>query len=276
MEKKRNNMHGYYKTGEFAKLCGVKKQTLFHYDDIGLFSPEIMEDNGYRYYSTTQIELFEVILILRDLNMPLSEIKSYLDNRSAETLVDLFSKKSKEIDKKIDELNWQREYMEGKLSIINDAMKNKKEVPFIEETDEEYFIITEYHGPDDDQKISVAVAKHLNYCKSIDVYSAYVIGGMILTSTVPTPEFYNYSYFYTRLGNEDKNKRNYTKSAGKYAVLYHRGSYDTIYDSYNSLVNYCKKNGYKMGEHFYENEIVNQLVANDRKDHIIKLAVQVD
>lgn len=31
----------YFTTGEFAKLCHVKKQTLFHYDEIGLLSPEI-------------------------------------------------------------------------------------------------------------------------------------------------------------------------------------------------------------------------------------------
>ena len=29
----------YFTTGEFAKLWGVKKQTLFHYDDIGIFQP---------------------------------------------------------------------------------------------------------------------------------------------------------------------------------------------------------------------------------------------
>ncbi len=31
---------GYFTTGEFAKLCKVKKQTLFHYDHIGILKPE--------------------------------------------------------------------------------------------------------------------------------------------------------------------------------------------------------------------------------------------
>nr|WP_243686593.1 MerR family DNA-binding transcriptional regulator [Clostridioides difficile] len=31
----------YFTTGEFAKICGINKKTLFHYDDIGLFSPEL-------------------------------------------------------------------------------------------------------------------------------------------------------------------------------------------------------------------------------------------
>ena len=29
-----------FTTGEFATLCGVKKQTLFHYDEIGILQPE--------------------------------------------------------------------------------------------------------------------------------------------------------------------------------------------------------------------------------------------
>ncbi|HBY3460150.1 TPA: MerR family DNA-binding transcriptional regulator, partial [Clostridioides difficile] len=30
----------YFTTGEFAKLCGISKQTLIFYDKIGIFSPE--------------------------------------------------------------------------------------------------------------------------------------------------------------------------------------------------------------------------------------------
>ena len=65
------NFNKYFNTGEFAKLCNVKKQTLFHYDDIGIFSPEIKDDNGYRYYSYQQFDIFNVITILKEINMPL-------------------------------------------------------------------------------------------------------------------------------------------------------------------------------------------------------------
>ena len=37
-----------YTTGQFADMCGVKKQTLFHYDDIGILKPVLVEENGYR------------------------------------------------------------------------------------------------------------------------------------------------------------------------------------------------------------------------------------
>lgn len=40
-----------FKTAEFAALCGVKKDTLLHYDHIGLLKPQWVGENGYRYYS---------------------------------------------------------------------------------------------------------------------------------------------------------------------------------------------------------------------------------
>jgi hypothetical protein len=35
----------YMTTGEFARRMGVTKNTLFHYDNIGLFLPEIVDGN---------------------------------------------------------------------------------------------------------------------------------------------------------------------------------------------------------------------------------------
>ena len=60
--------HEYMTTGEFASAMGVSKDTLFHYDDIGLFCPEKVSENGYRYYSIYQMETFDTIRMLRDLH----------------------------------------------------------------------------------------------------------------------------------------------------------------------------------------------------------------
>ena len=48
-----------YKNREFlAKLCNTNKRTLFHYDEIGLFSPVLTDDKGYRYYTESQCDVF--------------------------------------------------------------------------------------------------------------------------------------------------------------------------------------------------------------------------
>lgn len=50
-----NNSKPLFTTGEFAGLCNIRKDTLFYYDEIGLLKPEIIQDNGYRYYSANQL-----------------------------------------------------------------------------------------------------------------------------------------------------------------------------------------------------------------------------
>ena len=81
----------HFSTGEFAKLCKVNKKTLFYYDEINLFKPEKVLSNGYRYYSTYQLETFNVIFTLKDLGMPLKEIKDFMDKRNAKNIIDNWS-----------------------------------------------------------------------------------------------------------------------------------------------------------------------------------------
>ena len=96
--------HEYMTTGEFASAMGVSKDTLFHYDDIGLFCPEKVSENGYRYYSIYQMETFDTIRMLRDLGMPLKEIRDMLAHRSPERVMHVFAEREQQIDRQIEKL----------------------------------------------------------------------------------------------------------------------------------------------------------------------------
>lgn len=63
-----------YSTGEFASHFGIKKDTLFYYDKINLFSPAGVMENGYRYYTASQIEPFRTLLSFRELNVPIKNL----------------------------------------------------------------------------------------------------------------------------------------------------------------------------------------------------------
>ena len=108
----------YFSTGEFAKLCNVNKKTLFHYDEIGLFKPEIVKENGYRSYSIYQLEIFDMIYTLRDLGVPLKEIKSFMDKRNPNSVVELFEYKTNEIENEIKLLRRKQEIMSNKMKLI--------------------------------------------------------------------------------------------------------------------------------------------------------------
>lgn len=121
------NQERYITTGEFAKLSGVTKHTLFYYDKIGLFSPEIKKENGYRLYSFEQLEVFEVIQILRELDMPLEEIRSYMSKRSPERLLSLFAEEERLIDQQIKQMKNTKEWIRKKSRILQRTLKRSRE-----------------------------------------------------------------------------------------------------------------------------------------------------
>lgn len=88
-----------FKITEFAKIAGTSRKTLQYYDEIGLFSPAYVAENGYRYYSLLQLDRLALIAVLRDLGLPLREIKQYQECGSAEELEHLLEAQSREIDR---------------------------------------------------------------------------------------------------------------------------------------------------------------------------------
>jgi DNA-binding transcriptional MerR regulator len=63
----------------FSELTWLTPKMLRHYDRISLLSPAIHDpDTGYRYYDPGQVQEAELIRLLRDLDVPLEEIREAL------------------------------------------------------------------------------------------------------------------------------------------------------------------------------------------------------
>lgn len=265
--------HNYFTTGEFAKLCNVKKQTLFHYDNIGIFSPEIIGENGYRYYSYQQIEVFEIISMLKGLDMPLKEIKKYLDTRTPARLIQLFDEKQKEVENKIKELEWIKDYIKTKKAITKEGINADNEKIFYTEIPEEYLITTDYSGRADDRSIASAITKHYNYCKDLGIYMINSLGSTIKTDNMPTSQFYySYAHIYTKVPTKDYSNT-FIKPAGLYGVIYHKNGYDTAFQSYKKLMEDIHKKGYTPGDYFYEDTILDELSMCGYENYMIKISV---
>lgn len=65
--------------GEFSRLTYLSVKTLRYYHEIELLEPASVDPvSGYRRYSTTQVEQAHLIRRLRDLDMPMPEIRAVL------------------------------------------------------------------------------------------------------------------------------------------------------------------------------------------------------
>ena len=65
---------------EVAKLTGITARTLHYYDEIGLLKPTKVTESGYRMYDDTALSRLQNILLFRELEFPLKEIKVILDS----------------------------------------------------------------------------------------------------------------------------------------------------------------------------------------------------
>ena len=61
---------------QVSKLANISVRTLHHYDAIGLLKPTQITDAGYRLYDDTALERLQTILLFRELQFPLKEIRT--------------------------------------------------------------------------------------------------------------------------------------------------------------------------------------------------------
>lgn len=89
---------------EVTKLTGVSVRTLHHYDEIGLLKPTLVTEAGYRMYDDIALERLQYILLFRELQFPLKDIKGILDspdfdrNRALEQQIELLTMKKEHLE----------------------------------------------------------------------------------------------------------------------------------------------------------------------------------
>ena len=266
----------YFSTGEFAKLCNVNKKTLFYYDEIGLFKPEIVKENGYRYYSVYQLEVFDIIHTLRDLGVPLKQIKSFIDERNPKSVVKFFEYKTGEIENEIKQLRRKQEIMSNKIKIIKEAEKIRDNIDnlSIEEQDEEYLVLSKNIDKSKFPYDSEVYANHLNYCYNQDLYIGYPLGFIKTIDDLYSENDYAYTYYYTKV-NKNDGENIIKKPKGKYLVGYLNGSYIDIPGLYKKMLDYVKTHNLELIGHSYEEELINLIAVKYMNDYIIKVSMQI-
>lgn len=70
--------------GDFSRVTHLTVKTLRHYHQVGLLEPDTIDPhNGYRYYSAEQVPTAQVVRRLRELEMPIPEVKAVLASSEA-------------------------------------------------------------------------------------------------------------------------------------------------------------------------------------------------
>ena len=93
---------------EVSKLTGVSIRTLQYYDTIGLLKPIEYTESGYRLYDDTSLERLQQILLFKELEFPLKEIKKIIDAHNFD--------RNKALEQQIELLTMKKEHLENLIS----------------------------------------------------------------------------------------------------------------------------------------------------------------
>lgn len=266
----------YFKAGEFAALCGVKKDTLFHYEKMGLLCPEKITANGYRWYSVKQLYTFDVIAALRRLNMPLADIRAYLEHRSPDTFLTLVEEKRKELAAERRRLAQMENLLAETVRGIRLAQEIQPGVIRLEDCSQEYYVavpapnFTVY----EEKQYLLQVRPLLAWARE---HGSRTLppGDIVRKENMARGRFVEDAYYY-KVEPGVTAQDLHVKPAGTYAVLYHQGSYETLETATRTLWDWILNQGYAPLGDLYEEDLLTVLTTEDTTAYRMRLSIQVD
>lgn len=107
---------------EVSNLTGISVRTLHYYDEIDLLKPTVLSEAGYRFYDDKALEKLQQILFLRELDLPLKQIKEILENPDLDKKQLLYSQKRMLVVKK--------ERLERIIASIGEILKGDNKMNF--------------------------------------------------------------------------------------------------------------------------------------------------
>ena len=265
----------YLSTGEFAKLCGVNKRTLFHYDDIGLLKPAFTDEKGYRSYSHRQLDVFLLINGLKELKFPLKDVREYMDSRTTRHMIDMANRELPHIQQEIEKLQDIRRMLEETIVMAEEGLAAEKGTFRLERHEAQRLIRS---GPIAEGDPSAGYLEWTNEFRQFDRLTqsdaASFIGTMMAVEDLLNAKE-PIVYFFVKTKSKRKGLSTFVKPKGMYAVGYHHGSYERLDDTYSDMLAWLERQKLSTGEFSYEEYLIDDVAVKDEEEYVTKIMIEI-
>lgn len=283
------NHKEYMNIGEFAKIAGISRRNLLFYDKIGLFSPAAVAKNGYRCYTPEQFYTLDTINILKTVGMPLKDIKDFLQTRTPEKAVELFSRQEQELLSEIERLTYYHKALQTRIWRIKYASSLVLDTVTVEECPAEYYLASARvkggTGSDiinayDEADMMKMYFDFLSALKERRLDFGYPMGGVIFGFERTDEETVEYEYqMVQKISREQVTQYDsgdiLIKSAGYYLTEF--GSAEKRQEGVltDNMTQYISENGLQLIDPVWEFWWLDDTVTLETKEHIYQTTVRV-
>jgi DNA-binding transcriptional MerR regulator len=276
---------------EFAYLCATTKETLRHYHELGLIRPAHTAENGYRYYSITQMLDFLLIAALRSVGCSLEEIRGYLTTPSPGQLRQVLDGALTTLGQKRREIEHQQRLLKNTLARLDLLERLPAQGPYrVEQCPEEHYIETPMGTgaePTLDSDIRKALREHLSYCRDHSSVREIQLSYRIGLEAFRSGDYLRDISLCSRASRPSAAKRLHVKPKGSYLKLLRILAVpekpdeagmelaDAWFADFERFKEYAAKNGYRIIGDTYETEL-SIYTGNARDSFYVEIAALIE
>lgn len=264
-----------FTTGQFARLHRLNKRTLQYYDDIGLFSPACKGSNEYRYYTCAQVAELENILALRELNVPIKEIKQYLEHPDPPGFLALSGRRLEEIELEISRLKKLEKILQKKreqLSLCTEVSDGQ--ISLIQRP-EEHLLLTALdpkRKPADEKESDMDILiRHLQSAWDLSGCKAGC-GSYISTQKIRQGQFDRYDGLFTQIEGPADIDGYYLKPAGSFLQGFSVGAWDKLPDMYGKMLGFAREKHLELYGFACETGL-NEVAISDMSEYVTQILI---
>ncbi len=268
----------YFTAGQLASLYGIPKQTLLYYDKNELLSPAFIHDNGYRYYSVSQYLTLEIILNMRKLNISISDIKDYLENRSLDKFEQILRIKEKECDSIIDEMKKTKNSLALSLQSITKIRKPRLEQIELTFQEAKPLLLSQPLSQTKSVHDRIKILAHHNQTTFSKKHFKEFSTGWIIAKNDFTNQKFNHSIqYFTPVPGSFPPKRCYLRPEGLYLSINFQGTYyKKAAKVYDKITHFLTLNQMSITSDIYVLPLKNHWLTEDTTSYINQISFQVE
>lgn len=262
----------YMNISEFSRLTGIKRANLIFYDKVGLLKAEHRSDNNYRLYTQHQLKTAFVIFSLRAIDVPIDEIKNYINQQTPEKMIDLFEAQEKYMQEEIVKLKHRKAMMKLQREMVLETKQlDTSMIHIIDRHDEPIFLGEKINEGISEDK---AMLEFYDYVElnGIDMSSpmgALVSKDMLCSSGIPK----EVQQFYMKIVHKHKDK----KPAGRYVVGFSHGDYGKNVEAlYQRLFAFIQENHLKICGDAYEEYPLFEMTTKDPNQYLVRIEIMIE
>ena len=261
-----------FSVAEFAEFSRTTRDTLLYYDRIGLLSPEMRGENRYRFYSSGQLPIVNLIRTFQALGMTLAEIRSIKEERTPEIIDRHLEQQIGLIDEKIDDWVRARKLLITIKGIINSTLSIDEDEITIRHMPAEAIVMGELNDYSQGKNEYDALLSFYRSCseKYPDLDLNYPVWGMFTENRIKERDWVwpDRFYFYNPEGLDKK-------PAALYAIGHTRGGYGQSAELYERMLDYIDAHGFEICGPAFEEYPLNEVCIASDSEYLMRVLITV-